>query len=464
MGQCFFSWTELAAATRGEWCGALPRAMPGVQAISTDSRNPAPQGLFLALVRERDGHGYIIEAVKKGSVAACVDHRLPPAVAAWLAEQHIPCLRVADTLAAFQALARWHRDRQSNLRLVAVTGSSGKTSTKEMIAAILRQAWPSAVLATEGNTNNLFGLPQNLLRLEVGHRVAVLELGTNSPGEIGTLEAVAQPNVAVITSVGPVHLQGLGSLEGVAREKAAIFAGLAARQGRAVIPQRLAANPIVRAAAGERVLTFGEEPGANVRIEYLGRTPDGSSFRIHRRSGSRVTIRWHLLGRHLARNAGAAAAVADWLDVSDQCLQAGLESVILPGMRMKELRHRDVRWLNDAYNANPDSMEALIETLVEEPLVPGAHLHLVLGDMLELGSYAAEYHRQVLQFARQHLPAARLWPFGPEMAKAAAELHQYAWTDIGRLQQELEGELRPQDLVALKASRGMALERLLPSA
>ena len=241
-----FHAAELAAATGGVWRGNRSPSNV-VRGVVTDTRRSATGALFLALVGERfDAHDFLRDAISGGCAALCIEKKratkLPP-------ECSVPVLEVDDTLMAYRDIAHFHRLRFPSLRLVAVTGSVGKTSVKEMLRAIFeRAAGRDAVLHTEGNTNNQVGVPQNLLRLEERHRYAVIEAGTNHPGEIEPLSRCAAPQIGLINSIAPCHLEFLGSLAGVAREKAHLFDGLPGN-GCAVIPRNCPEVEILEKAA-----------------------------------------------------------------------------------------------------------------------------------------------------------------------------------------------------------------------
>ena len=304
-----FRAAELAAATGGVWRqGVVPREL--LSGIVTDTRRACAGALFLALAGERfDAHNFLRNAIAGGCAALCIEaskaDRLPP-------ECYVPVLEVADTLAAYRDIAHFHRLRFPSLRLAAVTGSVGKTSVKEMLRAIFEAAaGPDAVLYTEGNTNNQIGVPQNLLRLEERHRYAVIEAGTNHPGEIEPLSRCAAPQIALINSIAPCHLEFLGSLAGVAREKAHLFDGLP-ENGCAVIPGSCPEVGILEDAARNyaTVLRFGETADCAVRARYFGGRLAGSRFELTFPDGKQFEVEWALSGRHQAVTASAAACAA----------------------------------------------------------------------------------------------------------------------------------------------------------
>ena len=454
MNPATFSAAELAAATGGRWDGV---PAPGRIGVFTDTRQSGVGLLFIALAGERfDAHAFLDRAVESGAAALCIRESFsgPTPIG-------IPVLRVRDTLAAYQAVAGWHRRRFSQLGIAAVTGSVGKTSVKEMLAAIGRTAAGSAgaVVSTVGNTNNQVGVPQNLLRLTAATRYAVIEMGTNHPGEILPLSRITMPEVAVVNSIAPCHLEFLGDLDGVAREKATIFAGLRP-EGTAVIPADLPQEPILRRAAGEhRILTFGASKAADCRVEYLGGALAGSRFRLIFITGEDFTVDWRLTGAHQAINAAAAAAVAQVLGIAPALIAAGLPETVLPGMRMKTAVIAGVTYINDAYNANPASMQAALTQLLE--LHPSGRLILVLGGMCELGEVSLAEHHSLLEFVHREFPEALTITVGAEFDGLDSPRHFAAAADVAPV---LSALVRSGDVVFAKGSRGVGVENALPPA
>lgn len=449
-----FSAREAAAATGGHWT-ADPGELffPGV---FTDTRQAGEGRLFLALAGEKfDAHDFLDAAIAAGSGALCVAERKREKIPA---DCPIPVLLTEDPLRAYQALARMHRMRFPALRLAAVTGSVGKTSVKEMLRAIFSAAaGEENVLCTAGNTNNQVGVPQNLLRLNSGHRYAVIEMGTNHHGEIEPLSRCALPQVALVNSIAPCHLEFLGDLAGVAREKSRIFCGLPS-DGTAVIPAECPASEVLEEAAKPyRVLHFGEEAG-DVRARYLGGKLEGSSFELQFPEGETFRVEWRLAGRHQARNAAAASAAALAAGVEPAVIAAGLTRTVLPGMRSRVTRIDGVTYLNDAYNANPGSMCAAFDHLAE--FADPASLLLLLGEMRELGAESEREHRRVFELARKMFPGARIATVGAGFRGAGCERHFETASEA----RSFIAEVKPGDLVFVKGSRGIAAEEALPEA
>lgn len=460
-----FSFLELPAALNGEWqYKPVESESDSVCGVSTDTREQMNGALFLALCGETfDAHDYWDQAVAHGAKVLCVEKtkssRIP---------KQIPTILVDSTLAAFQSLGNYHRRRFPHLKVIALTGSCGKTGTKETLRAIFNHVFGAEhVLATEGNTNNQIGVPQNLLRLTPEHRYAIIEMGTNHHGEIAPLTLAAEPDAALVVSIGNCHLEFLGSLEGVASEKSKIFAGLEPH-GTAVIPSTCPAQDVLRHAAESfHVLTFGFDPEADFRAEYCGGNISGSSFFLHeKRTGETVSVQWAIPGRHLAGNAAGAAAVASSFGISLQQIAEGISGTTLPGMRMRRTEHHNATWINDAYNANPDSMKASISWLSE--FADGDHLLLVLGDMGEIGPGSMEAHINVLTEARRAFPNARILAVGKQMCDAVRALTGGLANTILTAEKSILAKqmildvLRPEDLVFLKASRSTRLELAEP--
>lgn len=460
-----FSASELVLATGGEWRnGIVPQ---GSVAVYTDSRQAGEGNCFLALCGEKfDAHDFLQSAVESGAGALCVARDKEKSVAVTC---DLPVLLVDDTLNAYQDIARFHRRRFATLRIAAVTGSVGKTSVKEMLRAIFTVAAGAEenVLFTLGNTNNQVGVPQNLLRLTDEHRFAVLEMGTNHHGEIEPLSRCAEPQVGVVNSIAPCHLEFLGSLDGVAAEKSHVWDGLPP-DGVAVFSQNCdGVTVLTEKSAGYRALRFGSEDGADVRAEFLSGSLEGSLFRLTFPDGQAFEIEWSLTGEHQAVNAAAAAAAALALGVEPAEIAAGLSRTVLPGMRMARSEHGGVVYLNDAYNANPESMAASLKMLKRSAGI-GDRLILVLGDMLELGAFEADGHCATLALARELLPQSRIFTVGSRMARAACTLGNPPEITVcesaAAAGAELKKRVRAGDTVFLKGSRGMALEGALPGA
>ena len=417
-----------------------------------DSRLCGRGDLFVALAGpERDGHAFVCDAVARGARGVLV-RRLPKALS-----DDVAAFVVPDTLAALQRLAAERRERR-RVTVVGVTGSVGKTTTKDLTAALLERSGP--VLKSEANYNNEIGLPLTLLELTHRHRRAVLEMAMRAPGEIATLCEIARPHVGVVTNVGHSHLEQLGSLEAVAAAKGELVEHLPS-DGVAVLN---ADDPLVRAMSARteaRTVLFGLSPDADARAtEIAGHGLEGITFRLHWQGGS-VPVRSNLPGRHNVANTLAAAAVglAEGMDLKE--VAAALEAAHVAG-RIRVLRGRGgCTILDDTYNASPDSVAAALELLKE---LPGRRI-AVLGEMKELGSAEREGHLEVGRRAAEAADVIHtVGELGGLIAEASREAGHddtHAWPTKEAAGEAVAADLRPDDVVLLKASRAMALETLL---
>jgi UDP-N-acetylmuramoyl-tripeptide--D-alanyl-D-alanine ligase len=455
-----FSADELAAATGGRWTAVAP----DVEGVSTDTRTLAPGTLFVALRGERfDAHDHLAEAAAKGAAAAVVAEAWAgtPAAAAARAGG-LPLLVVADTLAALGAIANHHR-RRFRIPVVGVTGSNGKTTTREMIASIL--ATRGRVLRTDGNLNNEVGVPLTLLRLAPGHAAAVIEMGMNHAGEIARVAAFAEPYVGVVTNAGTAHIEHLGSRDGIADAKAELYAALPANG--IVVANADDARMLRRAQASRRrTVTFAAGRGRRGDVVAMDVRQGEDGLRFTLGIGNRE-VPVHvpgLVGEHNATNAAAAAACCVALGCTDREVQAGLAAVVPVGRRLRlERLASGVRLVDDCYNANPDSMAAALRTAVA--LAGGDRVVAVLGDMLELGAHEAEAHRalgeEVARAGVRHLAT-----FGPRTAATAeaaraAGLAPFHTEDLEALVSWARANVSAPDVLLVKGSRGMKLERLV---
>jgi UDP-N-acetylmuramoyl-tripeptide--D-alanyl-D-alanine ligase len=367
---------------------------------------------------------------------------------------------VEDTLAALQELAVMHR-RRFRLPVVAITGSNGKTTTKEMLASILSRR--GAVLRNEGNLNNHIGVPLTLFKLDAGHRAAVIEMGMSGFGEIALLTRLVLPTVGVITNIGPAHLQFLGSTDGVAKAKGELLETMRS-DGTAVLNADDPYFGTLRARFSGRTVSFGMAPSADVRASDVDRRHDSTGLMLHA-GGRQVGLRLAAVGMHNVANALAAAAAATALEVPLGTVKAGLEEFRPVAMR-SELRVLKGRtFIADCYNANPASMLAALGSLAE---LGGPRSVAVLGDMLELGDAAEAAHREAgAAAARLGIgllivagPLSRHVADGARAAGMAADrvLEAASSSDAARLLRE---RTRPGDTILVKGSRGMRMERTL---
>lgn len=462
---------ELAGAVGGTVLGGLTSRR--VCRVCTDSREVREGDLFVALRGSRvDGHQFIPDAVGRGAVAVlarreAVQEPLPAAVRpAPAGPPPFSLIVVDDTLAALQRLAGWYRDRLSAC-VLAVTGSVGKTTTKDMTAAILERSRP--VVRAPASYNNELGLPLAVLSAGADTRALVLEMGMRGPGHIAALAALARPHVGIITNVGEAHIGLLGSLEAIARAKGELLdhlepGGLAVLNG----DDPLVMGQAHRVPEGGRVLTFGFSPGVDVRIESLtGGGLSGTAFRLTSPWGT-LECSLPVPGRHLAANAAAAAAAAMSVGASPEDVTRALAHFRSTAMRMQAVEAGGVLVLNDAYNASPASMEAALRTLAAIRAERGGRACAVLGDMLELGPFAPQAHRRLgQQAAREGVDLlVTVGEMAEQVAAGALEggldpARIVKASDVGDAEAHLRGWAVPGDVVLVKASRAVGLERLV---
>jgi UDP-N-acetylmuramoyl-tripeptide--D-alanyl-D-alanine ligase len=447
-----FTVQDIVRATQGALVSG-DLAVP-VTGVSIDSRSLAVGEAFFAIKGHRlDGHAYLGEAAGRGS-ACLVVHELPDEV-----PPNVPVVLVQDTTRALGRLAAWHRAKFT-IPVVAVTGSNGKTTTKELVAAVLGTRWKT--LKPAGSFNNQWGLPLTLLGLGPDHGALVVELGTNQPGEIAELTALAAPTVGVVTVVAPVHTEFLGSIDGVREEKAGLVRGLPA-DGTAVLN---ADDPRVASMARDtraRVVTFGVA-GADVHTAGdITDGPEGLAFTLER-GAARARVALHLSGRHNVINALAAAGAGTALGFGLGEIATGLAGARPVKGRCVWRTAGDVRLLDDTYNANPASVRAALDTVAAHR--GDARLVAVLGDMLELGAGVEEAHDEIGRYAAGAGAAlvvgmgrhARALVEGARAAGAAATRHTETFEDTVAF---LLKELAPGDVVLVKGSRGMRMERIV---
>jgi len=433
---------EIATLLEAELHGD-PVAFEGV---GIDTRRPLNGSLYVALRGERfDGNDFVTQAFAAGAVGAVVDR----------VTDHLPHIRVADSRLALGRIAAWWRSRFEG-PVIGITGSNGKTTVKELIARILNVGAPA--LATAGNLNNDIGVPLTLFRLQPEHRAAVCEMGANHPGEIAYLAAIARPDVGLVTNAGAAHLEGFGSIEGVARAKGEMFAGLAA-DGTAVVnaDDRFAA--LWRQLSGDRrIISFGIDSPADVSARDIAAGSAGVGFVLSTPAGD-VAVQLPLPGRHNVMNALAAAAACLAAGTGLDDVRAGLESASSISGRLRVAPALNGAMLiDDCYNANPGSLRAGIEYLTGL----GGEPWLVFGDMGELGADREAMHRAAGELARQS-GVVRLFAVG-ELARLAVQSfgRNGEWFDTtDALTARLRAEIRDGVNVLVKASRAMGLESVV---
>ncbi len=451
-----FTLEAIARATGASVTGAKDAVFTSVE---TDTRTIGRGALFVALRGERfNGEDFLQKAQEAGAAGVlvsdgCAQEKLDGLTAC--------VLRVPDPLKAYQDIARAHRARFS-VPVVAITGSNGKTTTKDLTASVLGASFP--VLRTEANFNNEIGLPKTLLGLRDEHRAAVVEIGMRGLGQIEALAPMAAPTVGVVTNVGETHIELLGSIENIARAKSEMVEALGAG-GTAILNaddlRVLAMRE--KAKAGVAVLTFGESEAADVRGTDVEQDGMESRFVATFPDGKKQSYRLPLPGRHNISNALAALAVGYALGLSPEAMAPGLAAPAMSGARFACEKRGDYTIINDAYNASPLSMSAAIRTMKE--IAKGRRV-AVLGDMLELGDVAKTAHRRVGEELAAS-GAAALVTRGPLGAEIAAGAEAAGMTEVYRAASHEEAAatlkkiLRPGDTVLFKGSHGMQMDKII---
>jgi UDP-N-acetylmuramoyl-tripeptide--D-alanyl-D-alanine ligase len=450
--------TDMAQAMNAhvaEFGGGGTRGLEGIEAsgVSTDSRTTREGDVFFAIRGDCfDGHDFVEGAAGRGACAAVVSE----AVGAESAR--IPTLVVGDTVAALQDAAGWYRDR-FELTVVGVTGTNGKTTTKDMAAAVLATGMSTA--RTLGNFNNHIGVPLTLFGLERAHEAAVVEMGMNHSGEITRLAGIARPSVGVITNVAEAHLETMRDLDTVARAKGEILEALP-EDGTSVLNGDDERVMGLSDRGPARVITFGTAPGADVRAESITEESGGVSFRLE--GGCEVEL--PVPGRHNVMNALAAIAVGRAMGVSEGDAARGLHAFEASPMRMSLESAGRMTILNDAYNCNPGSLSAALRALVD---VSGARQRAAaLGDMLELGDESERAHRRAGVEAAE-LGVDRLYLFGTEVEALAQgavgagmpESRVGVFEDKTAIVEAVRRELDETAVLLVKGSRGMRMEEVV---
>jgi UDP-N-acetylmuramoyl-tripeptide--D-alanyl-D-alanine ligase len=453
-----FDFAELLPATRGRII-ARPAGPEGVTAVTSDSRTVREGSLFVALAGERtDGHRYLSQAAAAGAVVLLVSEAQAEARREELegiaARHGTGIIAVADPLAGLQDLARAHMRGLPSVRRIAVTGSNGKTTTKEIIGAILGRSAPTAM--NEGNLNSEVGLPLACCAVTADHRYAVLEMGMNHPGEMNVLVDIVRPDFALITNIGTAHIGLLGSQEAIAAEKKKVFSLFDGRQT-GFLPEGERYRAFLSEGIQGRIVFFGPKstPG------YGGSESAGLGGTIIHWEGS--PVRFPLFGPHNLANALGAISVARELGVPNAEIRDGLEGVA-PLFGRSQVIAGLVTVIADCYNANPDSMAPALDFIETLPW-PGRRL-AVLGSMRELGDETAAAHSSLGRRLRSSVLDAILL-LGPEMEQAwkacQGSAARCAWfPEIGALGDHLASFVREGDIVLLKGSRSLAMEGLLP--
>ncbi|MCK5835262.1 MAG: UDP-N-acetylmuramoyl-tripeptide--D-alanyl-D-alanine ligase [Lentisphaeria bacterium] len=443
-----------------DWIIEPVKKKSGIKFVKTDSRIKLQDSLFVPLVGENfNGHGFLKKAIEQGASVLCSSEGFPLEVVRLAKRSGVALFSVEDTLTFYQEVARAHRLSFKNLKVIAITGSSGKTSTKEILAQLLGDD----TLKTEANTNNLIGVPQNLLRLTAKHKYAVLELGTNHFGEIGRLTEICQPNIGIITTIGGAHLEFFKDRDGVAKEKTDLFVNMP-EGGLAILPIVEQNQPSFQTAVkGLKVTTFGNlDSGADWVGTEKTATLTESSIVLKKSDNDPIELSWQLKGSHQAVNAAATLAVLESLDLltPPRVIQK-LTDFSLPGMRGQITHKSGFQWINDAYNANAESTIASLTWLNKVEASIEGTLHIVLGDLLELGESAKAEHQKVLNYLVTENKTENLWLVGEIYESVNTIKTARCFKDTRALKQAFYQSLNEGDTIFLKGSRGLKLELLI---
>lgn len=457
----FFDAENIRNVCRGEWI-VPPKLAFTVTGVGTDTRSDLTNKLFIALRgAKHDAHDHLNDAIAQGATLLMMDKPL----AASQLSSSVPILKVPDTRAALRDLAAAYRATLKNTKVIAVTGSCGKTTTKELI----HYALASTLRGTRApkSFNNDIGVPLTILAASPNDNYLVVEIGMNAPGEIASLAEIAQPDVAVITTIGPAHLGGLGSIEAIAEEKRTLLDHL--RPGGIAVLNTDHEFADSHRRKHTNAILFGESPDAKFQLTDYGRDDSQNLWWFDVNNKYRYRI--GLPGRHNAVNALAAIAVAERLGLNHSDIAAGLAVASLPDMRMTRHDVDGIVLYNDAHNANPQSMYASINAFLDVAAEASRRI-LVLGDMFELGPAADELHRTFAQqlLSHDHAQEVDHVIFVGDLMQTAANLLRDRWThgsieshpslDTNVIKHIWES-LHEGDAVLLKASRGMSFERIL---
>ncbi len=442
------------AACAGELGNGSPAAT--FQRVNTDSRQAQAGDLFIALSGERfDGHEFLAEVAKKGAAAVLVEKgRALPSL------PDCAVIRVANPRQAYGQVSAAYR-KQFSLPVIAVGGSNGKTSTKELIAAVLRQKLNT--LWSEASFNNDVGVPATLLRLEQKHQAAVVEVGTNHPGELAALMKLIQPEFGVITNIGREHLEFFGDLAGVAQEEGALAEALAAT-GKLFLNGDSVWTEVIAQRAQATVVRVGFAPTCEWRARNVKLDKNGAMFSVEApRKEFSGSYRIGLLGRHQVGNALFAIALGAELGLSRKEIERGLAECVPAKMRLQLYEAAGVRVLDDAYNANADSMLAALQVLQELPC-KGRRV-AVLGDMAELGAHSESAHAEVGRLAaelgvEQLIAVGKMAGTMAQAARGAGLSRVIELADAEAAATAIKSFLKAGDTVLLKASRSSRLERI----
>jgi len=445
-----FSVKEILEETEGRLISGKPSVV--FSGVSTDTRAIERGSLFIAIKGPNfDGHDFISEAAKKGANGAVVSRDLPSPNA------DLAIIRVEDTVKAFGGIANFHRSK-FDIPVIALTGSNGKTTTKEMLALVLSAKYN--VLKNEGTENNFIGVPKTLLKLDKVHDMAVVELGTNHFGEIAYLADIVQPNCGIIINIGPSHLEFFGSVENIMSEKLDLLKRIG-EEGFAIVNGDDSGLVSASKRLCEEVMTFGLSDSCDFIADRIRESGYGINFALN----FTHLIKLRILGKHNIYNALAAIAAGSLYGIEVEAAAKALADFVLPKMRMEYLACKGIDFIFDCYNSNPLSMKSAIETLRD--MDSGRRKVVVAGDMLELGESAPELHREMGKFAAKAKVdlLVSVGPLSRYILEGAQEegiggkalLHFENSVEAAKALKDI---LRQGDLVLVKGSRGMKMEEI----
>lgn len=436
---------EIEQYTGGKRFGADAQ----IEAVTIDSRQIPQNALYVAIKGERfDGHDFCGAAAQNGAAALVTEHKI---------ETDLPYVLVGNTRQALLDIAKLHREKHKNVKVVGLTGSVGKTTTKEMTYAVLASQFRT--IKTEGNLNNEIGMPKTLFRIDETTEAAVIEMGMNHFGEIARMTASCQPDIAVITNIGVSHIAYLGSRDGILQAKTEILQGM--HPG----------SPLILNGDDDKLWGYKNPDYRQIYFAIDNRQADVRAAEIREENGEtaftvcfdgkRQAVRIPTVGKHNVYDALAAFSAGLQCGIAPETAAAGLQNFVPAGMRQRIRETGGITVIEDCYNASPDSQKAALQVLCS---LPAKRKIAVLGDMLELGDYAEKAHRAVGAYAAEQ-QVDLLFCYGQNASWIAKEAENsvktFAFTDKQALTDALLGEIQAGDAVLFKASRGMALEEVL---
>ncbi|MCP4179798.1 MAG: UDP-N-acetylmuramoyl-tripeptide--D-alanyl-D-alanine ligase [bacterium] len=468
-----FTFDELEKYTSGVWKNTTNHNSKTVGHITTDTRSDCQNSLFVALKGLNfDAHDFLDNAVSSEASALCLEkgkydiNSLP---------KTLPILEVEDSLSAYQNIAKNYRLTLKELTLIAITGSNGKTSTKEILKGILSQEYgDDAVYATKANTNNHIGVPFNILNIRSTHKYAIIELGTNHPGEIDVITSIAAPDMAVITSIASSHLEFFKNLDGVSKEKSYILNHFhkTKKENLAVVPTDVLKYKAIKEKINNvKCMTYNDtDKTSDITYKYISSDIETTSFSLKWHGNfDELFVSWNIPGKHQISNAAAASAVASFLDIRHDNICRHLSKSRLSGMRMKTNKIGNTYWINDAYNANPDSTKAGLEYISDILKTNKFNTsYIVLGDMLELGDNAVKSHYDTIKQAENLLSDSIIILIGDFMNKAFSQIEHLTsyktkimyFQNTKETYEYIKKNIKENDIIYLKGSRGMKLESI----